>query len=76
MGTTSNDNNTLHTEVAVPLKYLSNFCRLLKECIISEIAIISRVVANPDADSKFMTTKLNIVKEQSNAIYDAGNEII
>ena len=23
-----------------------------------------------------MTTKLNIVKEQSNAIYDAGNQII
>ena len=55
MGTTSNDNNTLHTEVAVPLKYLSNFCRFLKECIISEIAIISRVVANPDADSPVWT---------------------
>ena len=26
---TPDDNNRLHTEVAIPLKYLSNFCRFL-----------------------------------------------
>ena len=54
-GSTPNDNNTLDTEVVVPLKYLSNFWRSLdllstnceikldlswsKECIMSEISI-------------------------------------
>ena len=54
-GSTPNDNNTLDTEVVLPLKYLSNFWRSLdslstnceikldlswsKECIMSEISI-------------------------------------
>ena len=30
---------------------------------------------NEKSDSKFMTRKCNIVKDQSNPNYDAGNEI-
>ena len=63
IGRKLNDNNTLDTEVVVPLKYLSNFWRFLslslincemeldlswsKECIISEILLTPRKPANP-----------------------------
>ena len=66
IGSMPNDNDTLDTEVVVPLKYFSNFWRspdlplinckteldLLwsKECIISEISVIPAVLGNPDAD--------------------------
>ena len=66
IGRTSNDNNTLDTEVVVPLKYLSNFWRFIdlslidceivlhlswsKECIISDISITLRIPANPSAN--------------------------
>ena len=59
IGGTSNDNNTLRTEVLIPLKYFSNFRRSLelplinceiqfdlswsKECITSEISITPAV---------------------------------
>ena len=65
IGSTPNDNNTLDTEVAVPLKYLNNFWKSLdllliyceagldllwsKECIISELSVTPRVPPNPDA---------------------------
>ena len=61
-----NDNNTLDTEVVVPLKYLSNLWKFLdlpmvnceieldlswsKECIISEISITPRIPVNPNAN--------------------------
>ena len=54
IGSTSNNNNILHAEVVVPLKYLSNFWRYLdlslinceveldlswtKTCVLSEIS--------------------------------------
>ena len=60
------DNNTLNAEVVIPLKYLSNFWRFFdlhlinceikldlswsKNCIISEISVILRIPANPDAN--------------------------
>ena len=60
------DNNTLDTEVVVPLKYLSNFWTLLnvtlinceleldlsrsKNCIISELLRTTAVADNPDAN--------------------------
>ena len=66
IGSMPNDNDTLDTEVVVPLKYFSNFWRSLdlplinceteldllwsKECIISEISVIPAVLGNPDAD--------------------------
>ena len=66
IGSTPSDNNILDTEVAVPLKYLSNFWRSLdwplinceilidlswsKECIISEISIIRRIPGNPNTN--------------------------
>ena len=64
LGRTPDDNNTLNTEVVVPLKYLTNFSTSLdlllinfeielalswpKNCIISEISITLRIPANPD----------------------------
>ena len=61
-----NDNNTLDTEVVVPLKYLSNLWKFLdlpmvnceieldlswsKECIISEISITPRIPVNPNEE--------------------------
>ena len=63
---TPNDNNTLDTEVVVPLKYLSNFLGFLdlplinceieldlswsNKCIISEITITPRISANPNTN--------------------------
>ena len=60
IGSTPNGNNTLHTEVVVTLKYLSNFWRFLdfplinfetelnlswsKECIRSEISITPTII--------------------------------
>ena len=60
------DNNTLDTEVVVPLNYLSNFWRSLdlplinckielglpwsRKCVISEICRTPKVIANPNAD--------------------------
>ena len=66
VGTTPDDNNTLDAEVAIPLKYLSNFCRSFdlplinceveldlswsKECLISEISIVPRITGNADVN--------------------------
>ena len=66
IGRTPIDNNTLDTEVAVPLKYLSNFWRFLdlpliiceieldfswsKKCIMSEISTAPRKPTNPNAN--------------------------
>ena len=66
IGRTTNDNNTLNTEVAAPLKHLSSFWRFLKsplinceieldlswskECIISEIYKVPEVPANSNTN--------------------------
>ena len=66
VGTTPDDNNTLDAEVAIPLKYLSNFCRSFdlplinceveldlswsKECLISEISVVPRITGNADVN--------------------------
>ena len=71
IGRIPNDDNTLDTEVVVPLKFVSNFWRLLdlplinceieldlswsEECIIPEISITPRVVGNPDANASALT---------------------
>ena len=63
VGIMPNNNNILDAEVVVPLKYLSNFWRYFnlplinceieldlswsKECIISEISIVSAIAGNP-----------------------------
>ena len=66
IGSTSNDNNILDAEVAIPLKYLSNFWKSLdfplikceieldlrwtKNCVISEISRTDRVASNKNAN--------------------------
>ena len=66
IGNMPNDNNILDPEVVVLLKYLSNFWRFLdltlikreieldlpwsKECVTSEVSVITRIPGNPDAD--------------------------
>ena len=66
---TPNDNNTVNTEVVVPLKYFSSFWRSLdlplinceieldlpwsKECVISEISITLRVAGNQNTNPHF-----------------------
>ena len=66
IGSTFNDSNNLDTEAVVPLRHLSNFCRILdlplinceaesdfswlKEFIILEITIIVAVLGEPEAN--------------------------
>ena len=66
IGSTSNDNNILDAEFAVPLEYLSNFwksldfplikceiepdLRWMKNCVISEISRIASVASNKNAN--------------------------
>ena len=68
IGSTANDNNTLDTEVVVPLKYLSNFWRSLDLPLINcEIeldlkctkhSVISEIYKHPEVPAIQMLTHL------------------
>ena len=86
IGSMPNNNNTLVTEVAVPLKYLSNFWRSLdlplincemeidlsrsKECIKSEISITSRIGGNPHARPPVQATE---ARQTTGATFQTSN---
>ena len=72
MGSAPADNNTLETEVVVPLKHLSNIWKSLhlplikceieldllwsRKCIISEIGRTPEVPANPNCNPRIIST--------------------
>ena len=83
------DNNTLDTEVVVPLKYLSNFWRFLnlslinceikldlslsKDCIVSEIALTHRIATDADANPPF---QLRTAIQTTGATFQINNAIL